>query len=105
MTDEAVLAPEQGQIIKLRHKIWAVTSVNKTTASAGDSVHRVALECLSDDALGDNIQVIWEREVAPMLVESMTLPNINGSDDPELFDAFIRSLQWGASSLAVGDML
>ncbi len=98
-------APEQGQIVKLRHKIWAVTAVNKTTVQAGNAIHRVALECLSDDALGDNIQVIWEREVAPMLVESTTLPDITAHDEPELFDAFIRSLQWGASSIAVGDML
>ncbi|RZI44486.1 hypothetical protein EGT07_03445 [Herbaspirillum sp. HC18] len=97
--------PEQGQIVKLRHKIWAVTAVNKTKTQQNHAVHRVALECLSDDALGDNIQVIWEREVAPDVVESTELPSITAYDDPDLFDAFIRSLQWGASSLAVGDML
>ncbi len=98
-------APEQGQIVKLRHKIWAVTAVNKTTVQAGNAIHRVALECLSDDALGDNIQVIWEREITPRLIDSTSLPDITAYDEPKLFDAFIRSLQWGASSLAVGDML
>ena len=97
--------PEQGQIVKLRHKIWAVTAVNKTKTQPNQAIHRVALECLSDDALGDNVQVIWEREITPSLVESTALPNITAHDEPELFDAFIRSLQWGASSLAVGDML
>lgn len=98
-------APEQGQIVKLRHKIWAVTAVNKTRAQPNHAIHRVALECLSDDALGENIQVIWEREIAPSFVESTSLPSITAHDAPELFDAFIRSLQWSASSLAVGDML
>ncbi|MCG8094852.1 MAG: DISARM system SNF2-like helicase DrmD [Candidatus Thiodiazotropha endolucinida] len=98
-------SPEQGQIVKLRHKIWAVTAVNKTSVHAGSAIHRVALECLSDDALGDDIQVIWEREITPQLIDSTSLPEITAYDEPELFDAFIRSLQWGASSLAVGDML
>ncbi|USY26812.1 DISARM system SNF2-like helicase DrmD [Alcaligenes sp. 1735tsa3] len=98
-------APEQGQLVKLRHKIWAVTAVNKTRTQPKQSIHRVSLECLSDDALGENIQVIWEREITPAFVELTTLPSITASDTPDLFDAFIRSLQWGASSLAVGDML
>ncbi|TKB08840.1 DISARM system SNF2-like helicase DrmD [Desulforhopalus sp. IMCC35007] len=102
---EPWLAPEQGQIVKLRHKIWAVTAVNRTAAKSNNSIHRVSLECLSDDALGDNIQVIWEREIAPRLVESTSLPSLTATDSPELFESFIRSLQWGASSLAVGDML
>jgi ERCC4-related helicase/polyhydroxyalkanoate synthesis regulator phasin len=98
-------APEQGQIVKLRHKIWAVTAVNKTKTQSNQAIHRIALECLSDDALGESIQVIWEREIAPYLVESTSLPSITAHDTPELFYAFIRSLQWGASSLAVGDLL
>lgn len=98
-------APEQGQIVKLRHKIWAVTAVNKSNTQPTLAIHRVALECLSDDALGENIQVIWEREIAPDFVESTSLPSITGNDEPEIFDAFIRSLQWSSSSLALGDML
>jgi len=98
-------APEQGQIVRLRHKIWAVTAVNETKTQSTLAIHRVALECLSDDALGENIHVIWEREIAPDFVESTSLPSITGHDEPEIFDAFIRSLQWGSSSLAVGDML
>jgi SNF2 family DNA or RNA helicase len=100
-----MLNPEQGQIVKLRHKIWAVTAVNKTRIQSEQAIHRVSLECLSDDALGENIQVIWEREIAPAFIESTSLPSITDHDDPSLFDAFIRSLQWSASSLAVGDML
>lgn len=98
-------APEQGQIVKLRHKIWAVTAVNKTKTQPNQTIHRVALECLSDDALGESIQVIWEREIAPSIIESTSLPSITAHDEPELFDAFIRSMQWGASSLAIGDTL
>jgi len=98
-------APEQGQIVKLRHKIWAVTAVNRTKTLPNQTIHRVALECLSDDALGESIQVIWEREIAPSIIESTSLPSITAHDEPELFDAFIRSMQWGASSLAIGDTL
>ena len=97
--------PEQGQIVKLRHKIWAVIAVNKTLAQQNNGIHRVTLECLSDDSLGKEIEVIWEREVTPRKVESTTLPKIDSIDDPELFSAFIHSLKWGATSLAVGNIL
>ncbi|MCQ1059971.1 DISARM system SNF2-like helicase DrmD [Photobacterium sp. ZSDE20] len=102
---ETGVTPEQGQIVKLRHKVWAVTAVHKTKTQPKQAIHRVALECLSDNAIGESIQVIWEREVAPFVVESTSLPSIGAHDRPEIFDAFIRSLQWSASSLAVGDML
>lgn len=97
--------PEQGQIVKVRHKIWAITQVTRTKAQTGGSIHKVSLECLSDDNLGQSIQVIWEREIAPNIVECTSLPNLEFHDTPEVFRAFIRSLQWGASSLANGDML
>ena len=97
--------PEQGQIVKVRHKIWAVNSVTKTRVSAKQKIHRVSLECLSDDALGENIQLIWEHEIAPSILESTSLPDISNFDTPDLFDAFIRALQWGTSSLAAGDIM
>jgi superfamily II DNA or RNA helicase len=98
--------PEQGQIVRLRHKAWVVTSVARSGHnSREDEIHRVGLECLSDDALGREIQVIWEREVGPRALESTSLPLPVASDSPEMFAAFLRALRWSSSSLAVGDVL
>lgn len=106
MSTSATSAPpvEQGQIVRLRHKAWAVTSVQRS-GRKGDYVHRVGLECLSDDALGHEIHVIWEREVAPVALESSSLPLPDRVDPPEVLDAFLRALRWTSSSLAVGDVL
>jgi len=98
-------APEQGQIVRLRHKAWAVTAVSLAGRGTPNPVHRVSLECLSDDALGHEIQVIWEREVAPVAMESTTLPLPTGSDSPELLQAFLRAIRWSSSSLAEGDII
>ncbi|MBO2694669.1 DISARM system SNF2-like helicase DrmD [Shewanella algae] len=97
--------PEQGQLAKLRHKVWAVEAVYQTISQTGTPIHRVSLECLSDDSLGENIQVIWEREIIPTIIQTTSLPSLVDHDQPETFDAFIRALKWGSSSLAVGDIL
>jgi SNF2 family DNA or RNA helicase len=97
--------PEQGQTVRLRHKVWVVTSVAKIPSGTSSCVHRVGLECLSDDYLGREIQVIWEREIAPVMLDSATLPLPSGSDSFEMFEAFLCALRWSASSLAVGDAI
>ena len=97
--------PEQGQLAQLRHKVWAVEAVYQTISQTGAPIHRVSLECLSDDSLGENIQVIWEREITPAIIQTTSLPTLVDHDQPETFDAFIRAIRWGSSSLAVGDIL
>ena len=97
--------PEQGQIVRVRHKAWAVTAVTLSGRGTQTPVHRVSLECLSDDDLGHEIQVIWEREVAPVALESSSLPRPSGLDAPETLDAFLRALRWSSASLAEGDVL
>lgn len=105
VTTESSAPPEQGQIVRLRHKAWAVTSVTRSGRKTAEAVHRVGLECLSDDALGHEIQVIWEREVAPRALESTSLPLPSSVDSPEMLEAFLRALRWSSASIALGDVL
>lgn len=96
---------EQGQIVAVRRKVWAITGVTFSKPNGGDSVHKVSLECLSDESLGSNIDVIWEREIAPSIIDAADLPRINGIDDPERFAAFLNAIKWSSSSLAEGTIL
>lgn len=96
---------EVGQIAVLRHKAWAITAVTATKAASGAQVRRVSLECLSDESLGRKLDVIWEREVEPRILESTSLPEVTGTDKPELFQAFLNALRWSSASLAEGDLL
>ena len=96
--------PEQGQIVRVRHKVWAVTNIQQTKTKDSE-VNKVILECLSDDSLGREVQVIWEREIAPTKLDSTQLPSLDSLDEPELLQAFLTALRWSSASLAEGDIM
>jgi SNF2 family DNA or RNA helicase len=98
-------APEEGQTVLLRHKIWEVMAVSSIGRAKEETLHKVGLECIGDDSLGREIDVIWEREIAPIVFERISLPTLDGIDSPELFNAFLNALKWSASSLAEGSAL
>ncbi len=54
-------APEPGQTVLLRHKIWEVTAVSRSKAN-GATLHRVGLECINDDTLDRQINVTMPAE-------------------------------------------
>ncbi len=95
------ILPEQGQVVSVRRKVWSVRGVTKTGPANG-VVHRVSLECLSDDGLGRVLDVIWEREVCPSVLEVSTLPSVVGLDALPRFQAFLDALRWSSASLAEG---
>lgn len=67
--------PEQGRLAHLRHRFWLVQDVTGYQPAAdGLFTHRVTLECVDDDHLGEPLDVIWEREVVPRTYESRGLP-------------------------------
>ena len=49
-------APEPGQTVLLRHKIWEVTAVSRSKAN-GATLHCVDLEGINDDTLDRQINV------------------------------------------------
>jgi superfamily II DNA or RNA helicase/polyhydroxyalkanoate synthesis regulator phasin len=98
------VAPEPGQTVLVRHKIWEAIAVASTRAN-GEAIHRVTLECISDDTLGRQIDVIWEREVEPVSLETISLPSLERIDSPEKLEAFLAALRWSSSSLIEGSAL
>ena len=62
------LLPSPGQIARVRSRRYLVESVAPAADGASDSL--VSLSCIDDDAAGDLLQVLWEREVdAEVLLE------------------------------------
>jgi hypothetical protein len=56
--------PEQGQLVRVRNRFWLAQDVLAHQADRTQPpVHRVTLECLDDDWLGETLDVIWEREL------------------------------------------
>jgi len=99
--------PEQGQLVTVRQRQWAVTDVARSTlpeqvlrASPNGQQHLVSLSSVEDDGLGEELQVIWELEPGAQIIEKVALPEPTGFDDPVRLDAFLDAVRWGAASSA-----
>jgi superfamily II DNA/RNA helicase len=99
--------PEQGQLVTVRQRRYVVTDVARSTlperplrSSPNGAQHLVSLASVEDDALGEEIQVIWELEPGAQIIEKVALPEPTGFDDPERLDAFLDAVRWGAASSA-----
>jgi SNF2 family DNA or RNA helicase len=101
-TGSTAALPEQGQVVFLRHKVWTVKGITRV-GPAVHFVHRVSLECLSDDELGRVLDVIWEREVAPSVLAVSSLPIARGLDSLSRFQTFLDAVRWSSASLAEGN--
>ena len=102
-----ISVPEQGQLVDVRQSRFVVTDVNQTqlptllTASSSlASQHLITLSSVEDDALGQELQVIWELEPGAHVFEKAELPEPIGFDLPERLDAFLDAVRWGAASVA-----
>jgi len=103
----ASAVPEQGQLVTVRQRRWVVTDVAKSTlperllrSSGNGAQHLVSLSSVEDDALGEELQVIWEVEPGAQIIEDIALPEPTGFDPPERLDAFLDAVRWGAASSA-----
>lgn len=99
--------PEQGQLVEVRGIRYTVTDVRASTLPHNPMVkgiekrqHLVSLSSIEDDALGEELQVIWELETAASLYEERELPYPHNFDTPQELEAFLDAVRWGASSSA-----
>lgn len=100
--------PQQGQIVKVRNRHYVVadvleSSVTKHASDAkaqGELQHLVTLNSIEDDALGEELQVIWELEVGASVQNPKSLPVPDRFDQPEQLRTFLNAVRWGAVSNA-----
>ena len=101
--------PSPGQLVEVRSQSYVVLDA-KASSLPPDPLdtrnlapqHLVSLSCVEEDALGDEIQVIWELEPGARILEGAAkLPGPeNGFDEPARFDSFLNAVRWGAISAA-----
>lgn len=84
---------ETGQIVRVRSRQYLIEDVIPA-ALAGDT--RVRLSCLEDDALGEALEVFWEREVDAQCLGKSSWESVanRGFDDPRYFSAYLQTLRW-----------
>ena len=86
--------PQTGQIVRVRQRQYFVEEV--VPAEVGDDSTLVRLSCLDDDAQGQPLEVLWEKEVDPEWITAEAWQEIasRGFDPPKLFSAYLHTLQW-----------
>ena len=107
MAIAATSPPESGQLVNVRSRRWVVNEVQASQISprpleptASKPQHLVSLLSVEDDALGEELQVVWEIEPGAKLIEKVALPEPTGFDSPDRLDAFLDAVRWGAASTA-----
>ncbi|MDP2958678.1 MAG: DISARM system SNF2-like helicase DrmD [Longimicrobiales bacterium] len=88
------LAPKVGDLVRVRSRHYLVEDV-APPPNPGDS-HLLRLACLTDDAQGEALEVLWEREVDARLLSGASWERVasRGFDQPRLFSAYLHALRW-----------
>ena len=95
--------PEVGQLVFVRNRHFLVQDIYEYQADDSSPVfHKVSLECLDDDRLGDNIELIWEHEPHTRVHDSITFPSPEEWDTFKRFQAFYYAIRWSSGSIIEG---
>jgi superfamily II DNA or RNA helicase len=91
--------PVPGQLVQVRNRRFVVTGVEQ---GAGIPQARpqnlVSMASVEDDALGEELRVVWELEPGTAVLERASMPELTGFDEPHRLDAFLNAVRWGAVS-------
>ena len=90
----AVRVPQQGDIVRVRQRQYLVEDVIPGDL-AGQST-KVGMACVDDDAQGQQLEVLWEKELDARNESEDAWSQIGKKrfDDPELFSAYFHTLKW-----------
>ena len=90
--------PEPGQLVEVRRRQWVVSDVQGSAFTSGtnNEQHIVTLSSLDEDAMGEELQVLWQIEPGARVLEKAGLPKITGWDSSDRQEAFLDAVRWGA---------
>ncbi|MCX7584910.1 DISARM system SNF2-like helicase DrmD [Phenylobacterium sp. 58.2.17] len=95
------VTPEPGQLVEVRRRQWLVSDVDRASAAPElPSQNLVSLVSIDEDALGEELEVLWELEPGAHVIERAGLPRLSGFDDAATLDAFLDAVRWGAATNA-----
>jgi superfamily II DNA or RNA helicase len=90
------VVPEPGQLVEVRRRQWVVSDVQGSTLNSKSSQHIVTLASIDEDALGEELQVLWQIEPGAQILERAGMPRITGVDSSDKLEAFLDAVRWGA---------
>lgn len=93
----------RGSFVELRGRPWLVESVN------GDAkdLQTLSLSCISDDAQGERLEVIWDAEIGAKVLDDDGWEHVGTGtpDDPAVLAAHLRAIRWRSATAADRDLL
>lgn len=88
------VAPCAGQIVGVRQRLYLVEQVVAPVNASDSSL--VRLSCVDDDAQGQALEVLWERELDAEVLSGEAWESIaaRGFDPAQHFAAYLNTLRW-----------
>lgn len=91
---QVALIPAPGQIARIRQRTYLVEEIVKPKRAADSTL--VRLSCVDDDNQGQQLEVLWEKELDPIILTGEAWETVakKGFDDSRLFAAYLNTLKW-----------
>ena len=85
---------QPGQIVRVRSRKYLVEGVTPPPEPTDSPL--VRLSCVEDDALGEQLEVLWNNEIDARVLDGANWQAIasRGFDQPRLFSAYLNTLRW-----------
>src|ERR1700676_5286587 len=86
--------PEVGQIVRVRQRLYLVEGLVAPPRPQDSTL--VELSCVEDDAQGQSLEVLWERELDAAVLTGEEWARIakRGFDPADRFAAYLNTLRW-----------
>jgi superfamily II DNA or RNA helicase len=93
---------QAGHFVGLRGRRWLVEGAHSTA----DKFDTVTLSCISDDAQGEPLEVLWDAEIAPEIIDDDSWSSVGRAapDDPAVLAAHLRTVRWNSATAAERDL-
>jgi len=90
------IAPTPGEIVRVRQRRYLVEGVTPPPHDGEQTL--VRLSCLEDDAEGEELEVLWEKEVDALRMSGEDWGRLAQGhfDDPRYFGAYYHTLRWNS---------
>ena len=95
MTHDQVSPLQPGAVVQVRSRRYLVEAVEPATNTSWEQT-LVDLSCLDDDAQGERLSVLWEREVDATVLQASLWNTVasRGFDPPDKFAAYLNAIRW-----------
>jgi len=94
---------QQGNFVEVRGRPWLVEAIDDSQPD----LTTVKLSCIADDAQGEQIEVLWDAEIGPRVLDQDAWSRVGrgAPDSPEVLAAYVRAIRWRSATAADRDLL